>query len=827
VSEDSPIRPRGYAPGSRIAGYLLQEQIGQGGMAVVFRAHDERLDRQVALKILAPALAEDDAFRQRFIRESRAAAAVDDPHIIPVFEAGEAGGVLFIAMRFVRGGDVRSLVSQLGPLPPGRAAEIISQAASALDAAHQRGLVHRDVKPANMLLDGSSGAGRPDHVYLSDFGLSKGSLQTSGLTGTGQFLGTLDYIAPEQIEGKPVDGRADEYALACAAFELLTGVPPFRRDEAMAVMYAQLSEPPPALTSRRPDLPQAADAVFARALAKAPADRYRSCREFADALREAFGIRPYDSGPGVTPAHDPTQLAAWQPGSGPGALAGGGQQPSGQVPAAYGAPGQAPPGYGQHAGQAPPGYGQHGQQASEQAPAGRGVRAGAVPTELVGRPTPTKPGLTEHGYGSPSWPTGPEGPFGRPHQAPSRPAWRSPAALVGGIVVLLAAAGGGAFLALKNHGTSTSGGGGNNGGKHVVALTVPPCSTNTASPSGLTARHRFVPVPSGNPFGMLLSKDGKTAFAVTPTNLEVFGTGPGLALTSRFSYTIANKPFVAKGIAMTPDGKHLLVAAGNGIDVFSEPEAEAGASTASETTLTVPGLAGYAGAVEVATSPDGHFAFLTLQFANKLAVFDLSKALGGNPGGAFVGTLRLKPQPVGMAVSPDGQRLYVASFGWQNPPASSGVGVISVLSMPKLEAGQLHAAKMGVVAAGCSAARVVAAQDGTVWVTARESNYLLGFSAAKMLSDPAHALIAKVQVGANPIGAVLVDNGAKMIVADTDTHNTGQNNLAVVNLSGTPALAGFVKTGLQPREFAVGGHYLYVSDNGSAQIQVIDLNSLH
>src|SRR5262245_17616935 len=166
MNEDSPRAPGGFGAGSRIAGYLLEEQIGQGGMAVVFRAHDERLDRTVALKILAPALADDEAFRRRFIRESRVAAAVDDPHIIPVFEAGEASGVLFIAMRFVRGGDVGTLVGQTGPLPLGRMAGIVSQVASALDAAHARGLVHRDVKPTNMLLDASSGAGRPDHVYL-------------------------------------------------------------------------------------------------------------------------------------------------------------------------------------------------------------------------------------------------------------------------------------------------------------------------------------------------------------------------------------------------------------------------------------------------------------------------------------------------------------------------------------------------------------------------------------------------------------------------------------------------------------------------------------
>jgi len=282
--------PTGFGPDSVVAGYRLEQQIGQGGMAVVFRAHDPRLDRRVALKIMAAGLARDDAFRQRFIRESRAAAAVDDPHIIPVYEAGEEGGVLFIAMRFVRGGDVRSLLDREGPLPPWRATEIITQVASALDSAHARGLVHRDVKPANMLMDRSSDSNRPDHVYLADFGLTKQSLSATGLTSTGQFLGTLDYVAPEQIEGRPVDGRTDLYALGCAAFELLTGAPPFRREEGMAVMYAQVSEAPPLLSSVRPGLLAAADAIMNRALAKAPADRYPTCLEFAVALRRAFGL---------------------------------------------------------------------------------------------------------------------------------------------------------------------------------------------------------------------------------------------------------------------------------------------------------------------------------------------------------------------------------------------------------------------------------------------------------------------------------------------------------------------------------------------------------
>jgi serine/threonine-protein kinase len=284
-----------FVAGSMLAGYRLEQELGRGGMAVVFRAVDERLDRTVALKILAPRLAADETFRQRFIRESHAAAAVDDPHIIPVFEAGEASGVLFIAMRYVPAGDVWTLIHREGPMSPARAGAIISPVASALDTAHAAGLVHRDVKSANMLLDVRPD--RPDHVYLSDFGISKRELPLPGLTGTGQMIGTPGYCAPEQIEGRAVDGRADQYALACSAFELLTGAPPFQQDQPMAMMIAHISQPPPPLTARRPDLPPAADQVFARALAKAPADRYCSCREFADAVRQALGLAPYHSSP--------------------------------------------------------------------------------------------------------------------------------------------------------------------------------------------------------------------------------------------------------------------------------------------------------------------------------------------------------------------------------------------------------------------------------------------------------------------------------------------------------------------------------------------------
>ena len=313
MSEDFPVQLAGFRPGSVVAGYRLEAQVGAGGMAMVFRARDERLDRLVALKILAPALTADSAFRRRFIAESRAAAAVDDPHIIPVHEAGEAEGALFIAMRFVPGGDLRRVLEREGPLAPGRAAEFISPVASALDAAHAAGLVHRDVKPANILVDARTD--RPDHVYLSDFGVSKGATSSVSLTGTGHFLGTPAYSAPEQIQGQAVDGRTDQYALACMAYQMLTGEVPFEREQGMAVLLAHLSEPPPSVCARRPDLPAATDHVLARALAKVPENRYRSCRDFADALREALGLAPYHPrSPSSAPGHPQTQIVSPPPG---------------------------------------------------------------------------------------------------------------------------------------------------------------------------------------------------------------------------------------------------------------------------------------------------------------------------------------------------------------------------------------------------------------------------------------------------------------------------------------------------------------------------------
>ncbi|MEV5875256.1 serine/threonine-protein kinase [Streptomyces sp. NPDC052101] len=291
--------------GRQIASYLIESEIGRGGMAVVYRARDQRLDRTVALKLLAPELARNDTFRKRFTHESQVAAAIDHPHIVPVFEAGETDGVLYIAMRYVPGSDLRRLLDLRGPLRLPDAVRIASQVASALDAAHEHGLVHRDVKPGNILVAEGIDSDHPEHVYLTDFGLTKKSLSLTGFTSVGQFVGTLDYVAPEQISGRPVDGRCDVYGLACVIYESLAGRPPFLREDDMALLWAHQYDDPPPPSEACPGLLPAVDPVFAKALAKSPDARYDTCLAFVAALRAPLAPAPTPAPAEVRPPAEP------------------------------------------------------------------------------------------------------------------------------------------------------------------------------------------------------------------------------------------------------------------------------------------------------------------------------------------------------------------------------------------------------------------------------------------------------------------------------------------------------------------------------------------
>ncbi len=300
--------PRHLGPTAIIAGYRIEAPIASGGMGIVYRATQLALERPVAVKLITPDHAQDPDFRERFKAESRIAASIEHPNVIPVYEAGEDEGLLFISMRLVDSVDLEQVLTNTGPLEPLRAARLITQVAAALDAAHARGLVHRDVKPANVLLT----TDEPEHAYLTDFGVSK-RVGVSRLTNAGQWVGTLDYLSPEQIRGEEVGPAADTYMLAGLLYHCLTGTPPFVRDSQAAALWAHISAPVPAPSASRPGLPPGLDAVIARGLAKDPAARYRSAGELAAACAEAVGLaplpapageppRPPSAGAGTTPA---------------------------------------------------------------------------------------------------------------------------------------------------------------------------------------------------------------------------------------------------------------------------------------------------------------------------------------------------------------------------------------------------------------------------------------------------------------------------------------------------------------------------------------------
>jgi serine/threonine protein kinase len=267
--------------GKAFGPYTIVEKIAEGGMAVVYKGFQESLNRYVAIKVLRGELAQDQQFIARFRREALAAGKLSHPSILQVYDAGVAHGVYYIVMDYAQGGTLKEL-TRWGPMDPERAASLIAQVADALGYAHQQGLVHRDVKPTNILLTRD---GRP---LLTDFGIAKALYETSQLTRTGTSIGTPDYMAPEQIEGKPVDGRTDIYSLGIVLYELLSGRVPFRASTPVALLYKQINDPPPPLRSLNVEVPSWLEAVLDKALAKRPQDRFQQASEFAQALRQQY-----------------------------------------------------------------------------------------------------------------------------------------------------------------------------------------------------------------------------------------------------------------------------------------------------------------------------------------------------------------------------------------------------------------------------------------------------------------------------------------------------------------------------------------------------------
>lgn len=275
--------------GDVFAGYRIEQRLGRGGMGILYLALEPGLERRVALKLIAPEAAAEEIFARRFAEESRIAASIEHPNVVPIYAAGEEDGVPYIAMRYVAGSDLGRRIAREGRLDPEVAVALIAQVANGLDAIHAAGLVHRDVKPANVLL---SGQGDDTHAYITDFGVARNVATNSGLTQTGRFVGTLDYVAPEQISGGQVDARVDVYALGCLLFKLLTGEVPFPREGEAARLYAHLNDPPPAPSLYVPAAGMALDDVVARALAKQPGDRYPSAGDLGRAAIAALSGAP-------------------------------------------------------------------------------------------------------------------------------------------------------------------------------------------------------------------------------------------------------------------------------------------------------------------------------------------------------------------------------------------------------------------------------------------------------------------------------------------------------------------------------------------------------
>jgi serine/threonine protein kinase len=272
--------------GTVLAGHRIEEKVGRGGMGVVYRARHCRLDRVVALKVIAPELLDDELVRRRFLEEAVVAAAVEHPNVVPVHDAGEADGIAYIAMHYVQGADLRALACGPDRLSPVRAAGIVAEIGDALDAIHAAGYVHRDVKPRNVLV------GRDGHAYLSDFGLARAIAEDAGATRTGHWVGTVDYAAPEQIQGRRSDARTDVYGLGCLLFFALTGRPPFAGETLEAKLWAHLSEAPPAPSELCAGIPVAFDAVIGHALAKDPAERFTAAGELGRAAVRAAADAP-------------------------------------------------------------------------------------------------------------------------------------------------------------------------------------------------------------------------------------------------------------------------------------------------------------------------------------------------------------------------------------------------------------------------------------------------------------------------------------------------------------------------------------------------------
>jgi YVTN family beta-propeller protein len=755
----------------RFGPYVLHELLGAGAMGQVYRAEDTRHDRWVALKVLPEGFGDDREYQQRFRRESRVAAQLREPHIIPIHDYGDVDGRLFIDMRMVDGEDLAALLKRTGPLPPARAARLVGQIAEALDAAHAAGLVHRDVKPSNVLVTAR------DFVYVVDFGVAQSVAETrTSLTITGTTVGTLEYMAPERFTNQPIDGRADVYSLSCVLAECLTGQRPFSGEDLPALMYAHLYLEPPRVSALVPGLPPALDDVIARGMAKDPDERFATAAELATAAEDALtgslpAAAPPAEGVPARPAGSPASGTTAHPL--PNRMA---PPPRTASPPRRPVPVSAPPT------PAPAGAadGRPRNEIGTAAPGPdeavtRGPAAVGAPTFVPRSPPGGPPDGVPPGAGTPpaAPPDTPDGP---------RPRRRRRIALVATTAVAVVLAVTAAVLLWPRSGGSPASRSANVGaGSSAPATSAAPArpATSLATPTA----GAVVPVPPDPQF-MAIAPNGRFGYITHPSAgvVSVFDT-----TLAKITATIPIPEGPPQYLGFSPDGQRAYVSitsadfTKNAIDVLD--------TRTNKVLRSVP--VGKRPFVPV-TSPDGRLLYVPLHDERYVDVIDTTTD-------SVTTQIPVVPSPHWMAVSSDGKLGYTANH-------ESGVITAINLSTDQV---------ITTIPVGTAPHSIAFSPDGSrVSVVCFQSNDVFE------IDTRTQQVVARVKgVGAKPQDIVYAPDGARFYTANVDG-----GTISVVDAA-NGAVTARIPTGSQPTSIAVlpNGRQAYVTNFGEGTVRVLDV----